>query len=215
MTSPFHPPIRSIEEIVEHNAQRFAAAVARKLQGIPEPKLPPYSGKTPQAHAKYRELEVDIKTDVGYGDTEAFRLMKHHAYEATSTAEAQDRQWEMSTKLGGVGGWNNLPKHAIDMIKGLRSRIDPVLKVAEAEFDATQVLRRKYDEIESTHLEQVKNIQRKYDQMRDGAGKYARSKIRQWERTEIQETLSSRASSVRDWEAEVLDAYRSAGFLMG
>jgi vacuolar-type H+-ATPase subunit H len=98
------------------------------------------------------------------------------------------------------------------MIKGLRSRIDPVLKVAEAEFDAGHVLRGKYDEIESAHLEQVQNIQRKYDQMRDGSGKYGRSKIRQQERNEIQKTLSSRASSVRDWEAEVLDAHRSAGF---
>jgi hypothetical protein len=43
---------------------------------------------------------------------------------------------------------------------------------------------------------------------------YARLKIGQQERTEIQKTLSSRATSVRDWEAEVLDAYKSAGFLM-
>lgn len=212
MTSPFPPPIRTAEEIAEHKAQRTASTVARKLQGIPEPKLPPYVGKTPQAHAKYRELEIDIKTDLGYGDPEAFRLMRHHAREATSTAEAQDRQWEMSTERGGVGGWNNLPKHATDMIKGLRSSIDPVLKVAEAEFDASHVLRKKYDEIESAHLEQVQNTQRKYDQMRDGAGKYARSKIRQQERIDLKETLSSRASSVRNWEAEVLDACRNAGF---
>ena len=212
MTSLFHPPIRTAEEIAEHKAQRMAAVVARKLQGIPEPKLPPYLGKTPQEHAKYRELEIDIKTDLGYGDPEAFRLMKHHAREAASTAVAQAHQWEMSTVRGGVGGWNNLPKHATDMIKGLRSRIDPVLKVAEAEFDPSHVLRRKYDEIEAAHLDQVQKIQRKYDQMRDGAGNYARLKIRQQERNEIQKTLSSRASSVRDWEAAVLDAHRVAGF---
>lgn len=211
MTSPFHSPIRTAAEIAEHKAQRIASTVARKLQGIPEPKLPPYVGKTPQAHAKYRELEIDIKTDVGYGDPEAVRLMRHHAREAASTAEAQDRQWEMSTERGGPGGWNNLPKQATKMIKGLRSRIDPVLKVAEAEFDPSHVLRRKYDEIEAVHLDRVQNIKRKYDQMRNGAGKYARSKIRQQERTEIQETLSSRASSVRNWEAEVLDACRNAG----
>lgn len=212
MTSPFRRPIRTVEEIAEHNAQRLAAAVARKLQDIPEPKLPPYYGKTTQAHAKYRELEIDIKTDVGYGDPEAVRLMRHHARQASSTAEAQYCQWEMSTERGGPGGWNNLPKQATKMIMGLRSRIDPVLKVAEAEFDAGHVLRGKYDEIESSNLEQVQNIQRKYDQMRNGAGKYARSKIRQQERNEIQKTLLSRASSVRGWEAEVLDAHRSAGF---
>lgn len=212
MTSPFHPPIRTVEEIAEHNAQRMAAVVARKLQGIPEPKLPRYLGKTPQEHAKYRELEIDIKTDLGYGDPEAFRLMKHHAREARLTAEAQACQWEMSAQLSGSGGWNNLPKQAAKMIKGLRSRIDPVLKVAEAEFDASHVLRGQYDEIESAHLDQVQNIQRKYDQMRDGAGNYARLKIRQQEGNEIQKTLSSRASSVRDWEAAVLDAHRIAGF---
>jgi hypothetical protein len=214
MTSPFHPPIRTAEEIAEHKAQRTASTVARKLQGIPESKLPAYVGKTSQAHAKYRELEIDIRTDVGYGDHKAVRLMKHHAREAASTAEAQAHQWEMSTVRGGAGGWNNLPKHATDMIKGLRSRIDPVLKVAEAEFDPGHVLRTKYDVIEAVHLDRVQNIKRKYDQMRNGSGKYARSKIRQQESTEIQETLSSRASSVRDWELELHHAYRSAGFLM-
>lgn len=213
MTSPFHSPYRTFEEIAEHKAQRTATAVARKLQGMPEPKLPPYVGKTPQEHAKYRELEIDIKTDVGFGDPEAARLMRHHARQATLTAEAQETQWGLNTERGGSGGWNNLPKQATKMIKGLRSRIDPILKVAEAEFDASQVLREKYDEIESVHLDQVQNIKRKYDHMRDGAGKYARSKIRQHERIAIQETLTSRASSVRDWEAEVLDAHRCAGLL--
>ena len=102
MTSPFHPPIRTVEEIAEHKAQRTASTVARKLQGIPEPKLPPYVGKPPQAHAKYRELEIDIKNDFGYGDPEAARLMRHHAREAASIAEAQDRQWEMSTERAGT-----------------------------------------------------------------------------------------------------------------
>lgn len=198
MTSPFHPPYRTDDEIAEHNAQRIAAAVARKLQGIPEPKLPPYLGKTSQELAKYRELEIDIKTDVVYGDPEAFRLMKHHAREAKSTAEAQACQWEMSAQRSGSRGWNNLTKQAAKMIRGLRSRIDPVLKVAEAEFDASHVLRRKYDEIEAAQLDRLQSIKQKYDQMRDGAGKYARSKIGQQERTEIQETLSSRATSVRD-----------------
>lgn len=39
MTSPFHPPYRTEEEIAEHKALRTAEAVARKLEGLTEPKV--------------------------------------------------------------------------------------------------------------------------------------------------------------------------------
>lgn len=203
MTSPFHPPIRTAEEIAEHKAQRIAEAVARKLEGRPEPKMPSYQGSTPRSLAKHREMEIELTTDLGWGDPKAIVDMKHHAREARLTAESHACHWEMNTKRGGRGGWNNLSKHAIDMIAGLRSRIDPAIKVAEAEFDPDFILRDIYEAIESTHLDQVRGIKKKYDQMREGAGKYARSKIRKHEQADIQGVLNSSASAIRHWEAKL------------
>lgn len=211
MTSPFHPPYRTDEEIAEHKALRTAEAVARKLEGLPEPKVPPYQGKTPQALTKHRELEIELTTDPSWGTPKALRDLKLHAREATSTAKAHARQWDISTERGGPGGWNNLPLRVEKMIKVLRTRINPVLKIEEAEFDKEQKLRRKYDEIESAHLNQVQSIKRKNDQMRDGAGQYARSKIRQLERKELQDVLDSMATAVREWESELNAACKDAG----
>lgn len=211
MTSLFHPPYRTDEEIAEHKALRTAEAVVRKLEGLPEPKVPPYQGKTPLDHARHRELEIDITTDLGYGDPKAIRLMKHHASEAVSTAAAHARQWEMNTEHGGSGGINNLFKHVTKMIEGLRSRANPVLKVAEAEFDPSHILRGRYNQIESVHLDQVQSLKRVYDQMRDGAGKYARSKIRPLERKELQDVLNSMAKAVCKWDAELNAACKEAG----
>ena len=148
---------------------------------------------------------------LGWGDPAAIKKMKHHAKEAVATIESNASWWDRNTEKGGPGGKNNLPKYASETIEGLRSRINPVLKVAEAEFDPDGVLRSSYDAIESEHLGQVEAIRRNYAPMRKMATPSARKKIRDLERKELHDVLDSMAAEVREWSSDLDDACKSVG----
>lgn len=201
----FNRPVRTIQEIQEHKALKLAELVARKLQGQCEPRLPPYTGKTYSDHARYREFEINLKTDLGWSDPLADKLMRHHANEAVRTIQGYARAWVMNTEKGGVGGWNNLPKHSRLMIDSLRSRIDPVLYVMEAELDPKHIARAEYQLIESKYKSLVDAIEERGKLLRVGASKHNRSKIRQVERAEIQEILDSMAKDLGHWRDELFD----------
>jgi hypothetical protein len=109
----------------------------------------------------------------------------------------------MNTEKGGPGGWNNLPKHTRLMIDSLRPRIDPVLYVAEAEFDQKRIIRSEYQQIESKYKNAVDEIELKNQKIRIGATSYTRSKIRQRERNEIQEVLDSMAVDIKNWQEDL------------
>jgi hypothetical protein len=89
------------------------------------------------------------------------------------------------------------------MIDSLRSRVDPVLYVAEAEFDPRQVIRSEYQQIESKYKNAVDTIELKNQKTRIGATSYTRSKIRQRERNEIQELLDSMAVDIKNWQEDL------------
>ena len=201
----FKRPIRTPEEIQAHKDLKLAEWVARKLEGLSEPTVPVYTGLTDADHARHRELEITIRTDLGWRDPLADRLMRHHAQEAVRTIQGYARMWGMNTEKGGPGGWNNLPKHTRLMIDSLRPRIDPVLYVAEAEFDPELIARGEYQQIESKYENLIVAIEQRNQSLRSGASKYKRSKIRQVERAEIQEALDSMARDLGQWRDELFD----------
>ena len=212
MTSLFRRPLRTKEEISTHEALRRAEAVARKLENIPEPSAPPYQGHTTASLARHYALVIEITTDLGWGCPKALRYMKHHAREATLTAESFASNWELNTTQGGVGGWNNLPLHTAKMIKGLRTRIYPALTVCDAEFDPKKILRKRHLEIETTHLLRLNAIKCKYERMRSLASSHTRKKIRELERNELQIILDSIAKEICEWEKELNQACKEVGF---
>ena len=199
----FQRPIRTPEEIQEHKDMKLAEWVARKLEGLCDPTVPAYTGLTDADLARHRELVIAIRTDLGWHDPLADRLMRHHAQEAVRTIQGYARAWEMNTEKGGPGGWNNLPKHTRLMIDSLRPRIDPVLYVAEAEFDQKRIIRSEYQQIESKYKNAVDEIELKNQKIRVGATSYTRSKIRQRERNEIQEVLDSMAVDIKNWQEDL------------
>lgn len=199
----FKRPVRTIEQIQEHQAIKLAELVARKLEGLSEPSVPSFTGVTYSDHARHREFEIKLKTDLGWGDPLAERLMRHHANEAARTMKAYAEAWQLNTAKGGVGGWNNLPKQTRSMIGSLRARIDPVLYVAEAEFDPKHIARSEYQKIESKYKNLVDAVEQKNQALRMGASKHIRSKIRQAERAEIQEVLDSMARDLGQWRDEL------------
>lgn len=201
----FKRPIRTIEEIQEHKAIKLAELVALKLEGLSEPIVPPYEGTTHSDHARHREYEIKLKTDVGWGDPAADRLMRHHANEAVRTFEGYAQAWKMNTEKGGVGGWNKLPIRARSMIDSLVTRIDPALYVAEAEFDPKHIARNEYSQIESRYKNSIDAIEQRNEALRTGANKHKRLKIRQAERAEIQEVLDSMARDLGQWRDELFD----------
>lgn len=199
----FNRPVRTIEEIREHKALKLAEWVARKLQGHTEPTVPAYTGLTDADLARHRELEITIRTDLGWRDPLADKLMRHHAREAVRTIQGYARAWKINTEKGGPGGWNNLPKHAHMMIDSLRSRVDPVIHVAESEFDQRQIIRFEYQRIESKYKSAVDAIELKNQKIRIGATSCMRSTIRQRERKEIQELLDSMATDIKNWQEDL------------
>jgi hypothetical protein len=199
----FKRPTRTPEEIQEHKDLKLAEWVARKLEGLSEPTVPAYTGLTDADQARHRELEITIITDLGWRDPLADKLMRHHAREAVRTIQGYARAWEMNTEKGGPGGWNNLPKHTHMMIDSLRSRVDPVLYVAEAEFDHKRIIRSEYQKIESKYKNAVDAIELKNQKIRVFATSYTRSKIRQRERNEIQEVLDSMAVDIKNWQEDL------------
>jgi hypothetical protein len=196
----FKRPNRSDEEIIEHKAIKLAADVARKLEGISELKIPKYFGSTYFDHARHRELEINIRTDLGWGDPLAFSLMRHHANEAVISLKSFAENWTINTQKGGPGGWNNLAKRVNLFIDSLRSRIDPALYVAEAEFDPHRIFRSEYEKIEKLFISEVSLIAAKNNNHRLGASKYRRSKIRDAERAELQKTINNLLESVSIWK---------------
>jgi hypothetical protein len=195
MTSPFQRPIRTQEEIVAHESHRITEAVIRKLENIPEPSVPPYVGHTTASLARHYTTVIKIKNDLGWGSSKALNDMKHHARQATITAKGFADTWKFNTAKGGVGGWNNLSSHAAKMIKGLRTRVYPSLAVSDAEFDPQKLLRKRHFEIENAH-----------------ACSASRKKIREMERRELQIVLNSMAKAIGEWEMELLNASKDAGF---
>lgn len=208
----FSRPDRTASEITDHYALRCAENVARKLEGTPEPRVPAYTGHTSADLARHRELEIDITTDLGWGDPEAIRLMKHHAQEAARTAEAYASDWGLITFKGGVGGCNNLPKRAFEMIDSLRARVYPATYVASAEFDPSRMLQAKYRELELKHQDLVRVIELKNKELRSRASQYARARIRKNEREELQDVLDSLAENVRSWQVQLKKASKEVGF---
>ena len=89
------------------------------------------------------------------------------------------------------------------MIDSLRSRVDPVLYVAEAEFDHKRIIRSEYQKIESKYKNAVDAIELKNQKIRVFATSYTRSKIRQRERNEIQEVLDSMAVDIKNWQEDL------------
>lgn len=212
MTSQFHRPFRTVEEIDAHKTLRIVEAVIRKLENIPESSAPPYQGHTTASLARHYISVIEITTDLGWGCPKAIRYMKHHAREASITAESFASNWKMNTAQGGVGGWNNLPLHASNMIKSLRTRIYPALIVCDAEFDPKKILRKKHLEIENAHLLKINSIKNKYECMRSHASSHTRKKIRELERNELQLILDSIVNEICDWESDLIEACRQVGF---
>jgi len=212
MNFPFHRPLRTEEEITEHKAHRVSEAVARILDGVSDPRMPYVQGHTDRSLIAHRELEIRTMTDHGWGDIKAILIMKHHAHEAVATAEAFASSWSFNTERGGPGGWNNLHIHVCRMIRTLRTRVDPALCVAEAEFDPEQILRRIYLEVEYSHLKKAETIKCKFDKLRSGATSHGRAKIRAQERRDFQCLLESMFNAVGTWENELINASRKAGF---
>lgn len=212
MTSPFQRPVRTQEEIVAHESHRLTEAVIRKLENIPEPSVPPYVGHTTASLARHYTTVIKIKNDLGWGSSKALNDMKHHARQATITAKGFADTWKFNTAKGGVGGWNNLSSHAAKMIKGLRTRVYPSLAVSDAEFDPQKLLRKRHFEIENSHLTKVIAISSTYKRLRTHACSASRKKIREMERRELQIVLNSMAKAIGEWEMELLNASKDAGF---
>jgi hypothetical protein len=208
----FSRPVRTPSEILGHNELRCAQNVARKLEGTPKPRVPTFNGRTSADLARHRELEIDITTDLGWGDADAIRLMNHHAQEAARTAEAYSRDWCLITFKGGVGGCNNLTKRAFQMIDSLRARVDPANYVASAEFDPRRVLQAKYFQSELKHQDLVRAVELKNKELRKQASQYVRARIRKNEREELQCVLDSFASDVRTWQVQLNKASKEVGF---
>ena len=201
----FKRPVRTIEEIQEHKAIKLAELVARKLEGLNEPNIPFFTGVTSSDLARHREFAIKLRTDLGWGDPQADWLMRHHANEAVVTIQGCAQAWQMNTEKGGVGGWNNLPKKIRELINSLHERIDPVLYVAEAEFDPKHIARSEYQKIESRYMNSVDAIEQRNKALRTGASKHKRSKIRQAERAEIQQVLDSMVRDLGQWRDELFD----------
>lgn len=212
MTPPFARPARSPQEVAEHNDQRLAQAVARRLEGIPDAKSSPFPGGSSKALGKHRIQEIKKLTDVGWGSYEAISRMKDHANEAVSTIAGIARAWNLNTQKGGVGGWNNLTAQACKSIGNLRSRVDPTIFVAKAEFDPQGVLGSDYAAIEAKYLGQVAKIQACNAPLRKHATSAARSRLRQQEIGELQDVLDSFAEDVRLWRDAVHAASKEVGF---
>jgi len=210
--SPFHPIYRTPHEVELHKAQRQAQKVARKLMGLPEPTISPYVPTSSNSLTQHRMKEIEVKTDLGWGDPEAIRLMKHHVANAVARAENHADKWDLLTSRGGPGGLNNLTKRAIQMIEGLLDRIEPSLTVAEAEFDSRGLLRKRYGELVANHIKQLEEIRHEHQELRVHASKHHRPKIRAHEIMSIQKVLDSMASKLRTWADEVTASAREAGF---
>lgn len=212
MTSLFRRNYHTDDEIARHKAERNAAKVARILEELPEPRAPELINTTTAAITRHRIQEIDITTDLGWGDPEAIRLMKHHAQEAARTAEAYASDWGLITFKGGVSGCNNLPKRAFEMIDSLRARVDPATYVASAEFDPSCVLQVNYQELELKHQDLVRVIELKNKELRSRASQNARARIRKNEREELQYVLDSLAADVRFWQVQLNKASKEVGF---
>lgn len=212
MTSPFCRPIRSVEEVAMHKEQRLLEEVVRKLEGMPEPQAPKLINTSNKRIADNRIQEIDLTTDVGWGDTKAIRLSQHHVRNAVSAINTYAYNWSFNTLRGGPGGWSNLGEAAAKMIKSLRTRIDPANHVAKAEFDPEGALGRSYDQIEASHLDKIESIKKQCDQMREASKRGSRSIIRQLEIKELQSVINSMACSTEKWEISFNQACKEVGF---
>ena len=212
MKLPFRRPLHSAEEVAEHKALRLAEDVARKLEGLPEPRSPKLNDTTNKGIADNRIQEIDLTTDLGWGDPKAIWLSNHHVHNAVAAIDSHADNWSINTMRGGPGGWNNLTEPAAKMIKGLRTRIDPAIHVANAEFDPQGELGRMYDHIEALHLDKIDSIRKRGDEIRKGASKAARSKIRQGEIKELQGVIDSMASATHTWAINFSEARKEVGY---
>ena len=212
MTSPFRRPDRSAEEVAVHKEQRLVEKVVRKLEGMPEPRPLKLTDTSNKGIANYRIQEVVLTTDLGWGDPNAIRLSEHHVRNAVTVIDSHAHNWRSNTIRGGPGGWNDLAEPAAKMIKALRTRIDPAIHVAKAEFDPEGDLGRNYDHIEASHLDKIASIKKRCDHMREGASKGAKSRIRQGEIKELQGVIDSMASATRNWANNFNEACREVGF---
>lgn len=214
MTSPFKRPSRTPKEVQDRKERLLAEGVARKLEGVTLPPTAPYMGNTAKAYAKHLVKEIHSKTELGWGEPEAIRLLKHHAKKAADVIEAGRWQWDLSTARGGPGGWNNLPLRAETQITNLRTWITPTLEIAEPEFDPSKALRARYDDLEAKHVDQARAVANKYSRLRGAANSHIRKKLRDAEREELQEVLDGMATAVRLWEKDLHAALAEVGLVL-
>lgn len=213
MSSPFCTSPHSPEDICEHRAKRLEEEIKRKLNGISCPQIPKLTGNSIAEISSYRIQEINLMTDIGWGDPQSINFATHHIRNAISIAEAFAQSWRFNTLRGGPGGWNDLAKSSSKMILDLRARIDPALHVAKIEFDPTGYLGRYYDELEVSHLDQIASINLHYGKMRLGAKKASRSRIRDQEILALQRVLDSLVSAIRQWENNFKLAFCEVGFV--
>lgn len=213
MTTPFRRPNRSAEEIAVHKEKRLVEKVVRNLEGMPEPQAPKIIDNSNKGIADNRIREINLTTDVGWGDSNAVRLSQHHVRNAVSVINSYAYNWSFNTMRGGPGGWNDLGEAVTRMIKSLNTRIDPATHVAKAEFDPTGELARRYEHIEASHLDKIGYIKRQFDKLLDAARKESRSRIRQIEIKELQVVIDSMAYPNEKWANDFSEDCHEMGLL--
>ncbi len=174
--------------------------MARILAHEPDPEPPPYTGRSYESHGAYRIAEIERIYDPAWPDQgDALMLGAHHAREAANVIDSYARRWLWSC---GPGGFRNRPLAVIRMIDALVPRINPALHAAEREFDAQGLMRSRYEAMETKARSEVAGIAAKSKEMREGAGRGAKIRIRSQEFQELQVVLNDFAAALQQWQSD-------------
>lgn len=174
--------------------------MARILAHEPEPEPPPYTGRSHESHGAYRIAEIERIYDPAWPDQgSALMLGAHHAREAAYVMGAYARRWLWSC---GPGGFRNRPLAVIRMIDSMVPRINPALHAAEREFDAQGLMRLRYEAMETKARSEVADIAAKSKEMREGAGRGAKIRIRKQEFQALQVVLNELAAALQQWQSD-------------
>jgi hypothetical protein len=182
------------------NAAKRKNLMARTLAHEPEPEPPPYIGRSYKEHGDFRVAELDRNYDPAWPDQrDVVQLGAHHAREAANSTAGCARGWLWNCA---PGGYRNRPAAVSRMLDALVPRIHPALHAAEKEFDPQGLLRSRYEAIESEVRSEIADIAAKFKEMREGASKAAKTKIRKQEIQELQVVLDGLAAALQQWQSD-------------
>lgn len=212
MKSPFLRPTHTAAERDEHELKKNASRIALILQGHPTVQVNNFfTGKTSSDLIKHRISEVNAKADLGWGEFEAIRLMKHYATKATSLSDGYACQWAHTADFANANGKNDLAARVIKQIQKLQECSEPALHIAEAEFDPRRVLRKKFKSIRNDHICRVRAIKQQYAPILKNAVGAERVVLHEKLKKEMQAILNSMAKETSLWSDSVFAACRQVG----